>query len=93
MGFKLEEDRQKNFDNMKIGFLLELWFRQNSLNDELRNFIKFLSDNQEFLNNIDLLCMTQGIDNFISLFYYFTDLIYKDVDSTDSYFKFHKDFY
>ena len=93
MGLKLDENREKNFDNMKVGFLLELWFRQNSINEELRNFINFLSDNQNFFNNIDLLCMIQGIDNFISLFYYFTDLVYKDVDSTDSYFKYHKDFY
>ena len=73
MGKKLEKERQKNFDNMKIGFLLELGFRQNSINEQLRNFIDFLVDNQKFLTKIDLPCMTQGVDNFIDLFYNFTD--------------------
>lgn len=93
MGKKLEKYRQENFDNMKIGFLLELGFRQNVVNEQLKNFIVFLEDNQKFLEKIDLHCMTNGIDNFINLFYNFTDLIFKDVDFNEVHCKYHKDFY
>lgn len=93
MGKKLEKERQKNFQNVKIGFLLELKFRQDFINEQLSNFIVFLEDNSKFLTKIDLHCITHGIDNFNDLFYNFTDLIYTDVDFNEVYCKFHKDFY
>lgn len=93
MGKKLEKYRQENFDNMKIGFLLELGFRQNSINEQLRNLISFFEENKIFFTKIDLPCITQGIDNFIDLFYNFTDLVFKDVDTNEVHFKYHKDFY
>ena len=93
MGALLDKEREQNFDNLKIGFLLELYFRQNSLSDELRNFFSFVDDNIEFFTRIDLYCMTQGVNNFIDLFLHFTDLIYLDVDPDESHCKYHKCFY
>lgn len=93
MGKKLDKYRHKNFENMKVGFLLELGFRQNSISEQLRNFIIFIESNENFLNKIDLFCITQGIDNFIDLFYNFTDLVFKDVDFNEIHCKYHKDFY
>lgn len=93
MGKKLDKYRHENFENMKVGFLLELGFRQNSISEQLRNFIIFIESNENFLNKIDLSCMTQGIDNFIDLFYNFTDLVFKDVDFNEIHCKYHKDFY
>ena len=93
MGKEIERDKQKNFDNIKIGFLLELQFRQDTINKQLRDLSCFFEDNQVFFNTIDLSCMTQGIDNFIDLFYNFTGLIFKDVDYDENYCKYHKDFY
>lgn len=93
MSNELEKERQENFNNMKIGFLLELWFRQNMISEQLRTFIVFLEDNKDFFKNIDLSCMVQGISDFIGLFYSFTDLIFRDVDFDEVHCKYHKDFY
>lgn len=93
MGKKLEKFKNDNFENMKVGFLLELSFRQNSINEQLSNFIDFLKDNNKFLSNIDSFCLIQGIDNFNNLFYNFTDLIFFNVDKSEKFCKYHKNFY
>lgn len=93
MGEKLEKMRNENFENMKIGFLLELGFRQNSIKKQFDDLISFLEDNKDFLKNIDLYCMTQGIENLSDLFFNFTDLVFKDVDYNETHCKYHKDFY
>ena len=93
MGKKLEKFKNDNFENMKVGFLLELLFRQNSINEQLSNFIDFLKDNNKFLSNIDSSCLIQGIDNFNDLFYNFTDLIFFNVDKSEKFCEYHKNFY
>lgn len=93
MGKLLDKQKNDNFDKMKIGFLLELVFRQNSLNEQARSLISFLEDNQKFFTNIDICNITQGLDSFIELFYNFTGLIFKDVDFEETYCQYHKDFY
>lgn len=93
MGKKLEKLKSDNFENMKVGFLLELKFNQDLLNDYCKKFILFLNDNHKFFKSIDLCSVTQAIDSFYILFLNFTDLLYKDVDPSDLYCKFYKDFY
>lgn len=93
MGKLLDKQKNDNFDKMKIGFLLELVFRQNSLNEQARSLISFLEDNQNFFTNIDICNIAQGLDSFIELFYNFTGLIFKDVDFEETYCQYHKDFY
>lgn len=93
MGKLLDKQKNDNFDKIKIGFLLELVFRQTSLNEQARSLISFLEDNRNFFTNIDICNITQGLDSFIELFYNFTDLIFKDVDFEESYCQYHKDFY
>lgn len=93
MGKLLDKQKNDNFDKMKIGFLLELVFRQNSLNEQARSLISFLEDNQKFFTNIDICNITQGLDSLIELFYNFTGLFFKDVDFEETYCQYHKDFY
>lgn len=89
----LKKIKEENFENMKIGFLLELWFRQCSFSEELKKFISFLEDNKQFLTIIDLHCITQVINNINDMFTNSTDLIFYDVDFNEIYCKYHKDFY
>lgn len=93
MGKKLEKFKKDNFENMKIGFLLELGFKQEEINLQLKNFIEFLKENKEFLKNVDLYCLTESIENFSDLFLNFTDVIYKDVDFNEIHCKYHKKFF
>lgn len=93
MGKDLQKERINNIDNMKIGFLLELTFRQNLISEQLNNLIVFFKDNEQFFNQIDLLNLTQGIDNFIDLFFSFTDIVFPDVDMNEDYCKYYKGFY
>lgn len=93
MGENLDKIKKENFDNMKIGFLLELGFRQNSINEQINMFKDFLQENVEFLNVVDIHCLDAGLDNFSDLFLNFTDLIFKDVDFYEKHCIYHKDFY
>lgn len=93
MGKDLQLERINNIDNMKVGFLLELTFRQELICEQLKNLIVFFKDNEQFFNQIDLFNLTQGIDNFINLFFSFTDMVFPDVDMNEDYCKYYKDFY
>ena len=93
MGKNLQNEKEKNFNNMKVGFLLETGFRQERICEELKDLIVFFEDNKEFYNSLDVFNFTSGIDNFIDLFYNFTDIVFTDVDPNEDYCKFHSDFY
>lgn len=93
MGKDLQKELINNIDNMKVGFLLELTFRQELISEQLKNLIVFFKDNEQFFNKIDSFNLTQGIDNFIDLFYSFTDIVFPDVDVNESYCKYYKGFY
>lgn len=88
----LKEFKKENQENFKIGFLLELGFRQDLISRSLNDFINFLSENSSYFNVICLSNVESGISDFISLFYNFTDLIFKDVDSSESHCRYHKKF-
>lgn len=93
MGKKLNEYREENKDKMVIGFCLELLFRQSSITHDLRDFISFIKDNSFFINSLDLSLFFQGIESFNSLFLYYTDNIYNDVDPNETHCAYYKDFY
>lgn len=93
MGKKLELDKKNNLDKIKIGFLLELNFRQDILIKDIENLISFINNNSDMLVNIDLFSITQGLDSLIDVFCNFTDLIFVDVDFEENYMKYLKDSY
>lgn len=93
MGNNLEKFKKDNIENVKVGFLLELGFKQEEIHSQLKNFISFLEDNKNFLRNVDLYCLTESIENFSDLFLNFTDVIYKDVDFNEIHCKYHKKFF
>lgn len=49
MGKDLQKERINNIDNMKVGFLLELTFRQELISEQLKNLIVFLRTMNNFL--------------------------------------------
>lgn len=93
MGKKLDKLREKNFENMKVGFLLELGYRQDNIHREFETFIAFIEENKNFFRNIDVCSLTAGIESYNDAFYNFTDLIFKDVDCHEVHCKYHKKFY
>lgn len=93
MGKKLELDKKNNLDKIKLGFLLELNFRQDILVKDIKDLISFINNNSDMLVNIDLFSITQGLDALIDVFCNFTDLIFVDVDFEENYMKYLKDSY
>ena len=89
----IDIEKKENFDNMKVGFLLELLFRQKQVNNNLRDISSFIKENEDFFNSLDLCCIYQAIDYLCGFIYNFIDICYKDVDSDENYCKYYKDFY
>ena len=90
---KVEILKDEHIEDIKIGFLLELDFRQNFIHSQITEFINFLSDNYKFFNTIDFNCFSDSVRNINDLFFNYINLVYNDVDSKGDYLKFHRDFY
>lgn len=93
MGKKLEEIRKDNLENIKIGFFLEMKFRQDFILKNLKEFQFFLEDNKIFMNDIFLCSMVDNIKNFSSLFSGLIDIPLSFLDVNEDFCKYHKDFY
>ena len=90
MGKELQKIRLDNVNNVKIGFCLELDFRQNLITDNIRNLIDFLEDNKKFIDSDVLYSFKDGLDDLSGFFYHFTDIIFYNVDPERDYMKYHK---
>lgn len=93
MGEKLEKYKKDNINNVSIGFLLELNFRQTHIINELQDLISFIESNSSFLKNINVVSVTTMINDFSSLFNSSINFIYFDVDSNENYCNYHSKFY
>ena len=90
MGKELQKIRSDNEYNVKIGFCLELDFRQNLIADNIRNLINFLEDNQKFIDSDVLYSFRDGLDDLSGFFYHFTDILFYNVDPDCNYKNYHK---
>lgn len=91
MGKYLDEIRNNSVNNIKIGFCLELSFRQNLISDNIHSFIKFLEDNKKFIDCNFLYSFRDSLYNLSEFFYNYTDILFYNVDPDCNFMKYHKD--
>lgn len=93
MGKKLDKYKMKNIDKQKIGFCLDLKYKQEFICHQINDLKNFIIDNQIFYKSSDYLLLVDGLEHLSSVFLLFSDVLYSDVDKNDVYCQFHKDFY
>lgn len=84
--------KPEDIENLKIGFCLELHFRQDSISEQLKSLSDFIKTNENLFSVIDIPSFYQSINNLNDFFLVYTDLLINDVDKNEKYCSFHKDF-
>lgn len=88
----MDKLKPQDIEKLKIGFCLELHFRQDSISNELNSLADFIKTNENLFSVIDIPCFYQSIQNLNHFFLIYTDTLINDVDKNEKYCSFHKDF-
>lgn len=90
---RVTSEIEANKDNIVIGLCLEFKFLQELLSDDLGKITSFIEDNKEYFNFLTPETLLSGISSFNSLFYSFTDVVFYDLDNSEKFLHYHKDYF